>query len=95
MTESDKTGRHGGLAAPLPEREAPPPRRHALNTLSLLGAMTLAACGGGSDSPAPSPSPTPTPTPPPASSPSTNAALAGLSLSLGTLSPAFTAETLS
>ncbi len=59
-----------------------PRRRAALGALGSLTALTLAACGGGSDSTATT------------STGSSNTAISGLSLSAGTLVPAFAPATL-
>ncbi len=57
-----------------------PARRQALGALSMLGALTLQACGGGNNAAS--------------GSKSSNALLLGLSLSSGSLSPAFASDTL-
>ena len=59
---------------------ARPARRQALGALSMLGALTLQACGGGGGT---------------SGTASGNAVLLGLSLSTGSLSPAFASDTLS
>lgn len=72
-----------GRPSPSPTAARPSPRRReALGALSTLGALTLMACGGGGSSSEGSAAGT------------ANAALSGLSLSSGSLSPAFASGTL-